>query len=657
MRAARSARPLPLAALSVLAALTVVAPETHAAAPADSTEPPQDAHVAALIDAARRAELSRHPHWRTLVHYKGGLSGLRSLVDDPRFFLAENGKHDPQAELEATIRAFFRPVAENEEHPICRFVARFEWLRETLAIDTSRLPLPGCPRFAQLMEEIRPESATLIFPTSHMNSPASMYGHTLLTIRTAFASDLLNYAVNYSAVTDETFGPLYILKGLLGDYKGYFSILPYYAKLQEYSDVDDRDIWEYPLDLSTEEVRRLLMHVYELQNIYSDYFFFSENCSYDLLFLLDAARPGLDLTDRCAWWVIPLDTIREVKRAGLVREALHRPSRSTKIKHLAALVGKRGRRDALGIARGDVDPEALATRDSARAETAGAGDAAVAWRAAVLDLASESLQYRYAKKEIAKATYQERFVRTLGARSRLGGPGDDASRRIPAPDRPDEGHHSNRASVGVGVDDERLFQEVRLRPAYHGLLDDDAGYKRGSQIVFAEIALRYEPGTGALRLASLDLIDIVSLAPRDDFFKHTSWKVRTDLFRRALRGGDYLVYRLNPGFGFTHESRLLGLCYALIETDLHVGGALDGSYSLGAGGTIGAVGNVTRWWKVQAFASDIYHGLGDSDNLVTVGLGQNLRVGADVSVAFEIAGRAGDHDDVLESVVRWNVFF
>ena len=33
------------------------------------------------------------------------------------------------------------------------------------------------------------------------------------------------------------------------------------------------------------------MHTYEMDKIYSDYYFFDENCSYDLLFLLDAARP------------------------------------------------------------------------------------------------------------------------------------------------------------------------------------------------------------------------------------------------------------------------------------------------------------------------------------------------------------------------------
>ena len=602
------------------------------------------------MDDARRLELHLDPYWRTLLHYKGGLFGFRSLVDDPRFFAAENGKHDSAAELEATIRSFFTPpgsVAAGEKHPICRFVARYNWLKDKLGIDPARLPLPSCAPFDALMESIQPQSVTLIFPTSHMNSPASMYGHTLITVRTIYDTDLLSYAINYSAESDETFGPFYIAKGLVGQYKGYFSILPYYAKLQEYSDVNDRDIWEYPLALDAGEVRRLLMHTYEMESIYADYFFFNENCSYDLLFLIDAARPGLHLTDETGWWVIPLDTIRELKRSGLVRDAVYRPSKSTKIHHLASLLPEERRREAVEIAHGRVEPAGLAQSgiDSPEAIT-------------TLDLASEYLQYQYAKKELSKEEYTPRFLKTLKARSELGEPSLSDDRQIAIPTRPDEGHHSNRFALGFGADDDRVFEEIRLRPAYHTLLDDDAGYKRGSQIIFGDVALRYYSTEGKLELEAIDIIDIVSIAPRDDFFKHTSWKIRTDLFRRSVRDDrDYLVYRLNPGFGLGYASRVLGLWYGMIETDLQIGGVLDPNYSWGAGGSTGVVKNLTDSWKIHAYGRDVYHLLGDEDNQLSYGIGQNLRMTADMSIAIELEASRNDHDSGLESVVRWNAFF
>ena len=612
-----------------------------------SAESSDDAYVLSLLEAAHRLELSKDPYWHTLLHYKGGLFGFRSLVDDPKFFLAKVGKKDSEAELDATIRAFFQPVVENETHPVCRFPARFDWLKEKLGIDESRLPLARCEPFEALIKQIQPNAITLIFPASHMNSPASMYGHTLLTIRTVAESDLLSYAVNYAAQTQETFGPLYIVKGLFGRYKGYFSILPYYAKLAEYSDVNDRDIWEYPLDLNAEEIRRLLAHVYEMQEIYADYFFFSENCSYDLLFLLDAARPGLDLTDHCAWWVIPLDTIREVKKSGLMRDAVYRPSRSTKVKHLVSLLPEDGRRNALRIADGTLEPEKLLKGETKTEE-----------KIKVCELAGEYLQYVYAKKELPESTYVPRFLKTLKARSALGLADDEEASRIPAPVRPDEGHHSNRLSLGFGVDEDRTFEEIRLRPAYHTLLDNEPGYKPGSQIVFTDFVMRYYSQDRKLELESVDLIDIVSIAPRDDFFKHRSWKFRMDFFRRDVRKDeDDLVYRLNPGVGRAYESRVLGLFYLMLETDFHVGGALDGGYSAGAGASAGLVKSLTRSWKVQLLASDVYHGLGDTDNLITAGLGQNLQIHPDMSVSMDLTGDWNDQNSGLEGVIRWNAFF
>lgn len=613
-------------------------------ATASSPAPLQESsYLTELLAAARHAELHTDPYWHTLLHYKKGTLGLRSLVDDPDFFAASNGKQDPQAELEGTLRAFFALAPAEGKHPACRFVARYHWLKQRLSIDESRLPNPGCEPFETLMEEIKPKSITLIFPTSHMNSPASMYGHTLISIETLHDSDLLSYAVNYSAFTDETFGPFYIVKGLLGMYEGYFSILPYYAKLQEYSDVNDRDIWEYPLDLSSEEVRRLMMHIYELEEIYSDYYFFTENCAYNLLFLLDAARPGLDLTDRGGWWVLPIDTIREIEKSGLILEATYRPSKSTKIKHLASLLPREGRRDARAIAEGRLAPEAVLEQAIPEEE-----------KATTLDLASELLQYRYMGKDLPKDTYQKRFLNSLRTRSTLGGSESEERSTIPPPPRPELGHRSYRLALGGGARENRTFWEMRLRPAYHDLLDDDAGYKRGSQIIFGEAVVRYDPEKEKARLHSFDLIDIVSIAPRDEFFKHTSWKVKTGFFRRTMDSGrDHLIYLLNPGFGRAYDGGIPGIAYVFVETDIHVGGALVDNWSGGAGASIGLIGNLAGGWKAHLCGRNIYYGLGDRDNRLEVGLGQNLTLGADRSIIADvmlIRERALDR-------VEWSILF
>ncbi|MEZ4647903.1 MAG: DUF4105 domain-containing protein [Candidatus Eisenbacteria bacterium] len=606
-------------------------------------------YVDTLIGRAEARELWNDPYWRTLVHYEKGLFGTRSLVDDPDFFASPRGKTDPRAELEATLRLLFQDPAPTDEgatgsagdslkvkSPICRFVARFEWLTEALDIDESRVPETRCEPFEDLYTAVGADAVSLIFPTSHMNSPASMYGHTLLTIGAASETSLLSHAINYSAVTNETFGPLYIAKGLLGLYPGYFSMLPYYAKLQEYSDVNDRDIWEYPLELGREEIRRLFLHLYELENINSNYYFFSQNCSYHLLYLLEAARPGLELTDRFGWWVIPLDTIREVQSAGLVGEPIYRPSKSTKVSFLAGLSSRTERHLARDIAKGGVSPseEPMLTDDGLPKDT----------RIRVLDLAGEYLQYIYAKGEVEQDAYVPRFLGTLRARSALGASGEWRY-SIPPPTAPERGHRSARIEAGTvfvrrgpgGHGPLDAFPIVAIRPAYHDLLDNGAGFKRGSQIVFAETGIRYDPRREKLRVEFFDAIDIVSLAPRDLYFHHTSWRIETGLVRRTDRsGGDPLVFHFGTGFGWAFEMPLLGLPYLMFDTESQFGGGLDPNYSLGAGGSAGVLGDFTSWWKFHLRGRAMLYRIGDEDDRLELEAGQSLITSTNTSLTVEV---------------------
>ena len=610
----------------------------------DSPASPSDpSYLRQLLQRADELDLHEDPYWHTLLHYKRGLFGLRSLVDDPKYFASSQGKKKPEEELRATLRGFFSPFDSTEiKHAVCRFPARLAWLTDELAIDHSQLPVPSCDAFEDFYQSISPQSASLIFPTSHMNSPASMYGHTLLTVQGTTGSELLSYAINYSAITTATFGPLYILKGLLGLYPGYFSILPYYAKLQQYSDVNDRDIWEYPLDLDAAEIRRMLAHVYELENIYANYYFFSENCSYDLLFLLDAARPSLDLTDQFGWWVIPLDTIRTVKQFGLATDAIYRPSKSTKVTFLADGLSKEQRNLVIDVVRGKRKADELAEPSADNESSTSNRNLSRDERIRMADLASEYLQYVYAKGQVSREEYVPRFLATLGVRSALG-VGEEWRYDIPAPARPDYGHRSSRLVVAGGVRDQTAFQELRLRAAYHDLLDAERGFKPGSEIVFLETSLRYYPKPDHFELERLDAIRITSIAPRTQFFKHTSWKVETGLLRRTRdTGRRVLVYGLNTGFGWAYGG-ILGLPHAMIETEAQVGGGLEHNYSLGVGASVGTVGNLIDGWRVQLVARAIFYRLGDEDDRYSVMLGQGIRLSTNWNLSI-IGERITEHD-------------
>ncbi len=600
-----------------------------------------------LLSLTEEQRLHEDPYWRILMHYKKGLRGDTSLIDDPAFFLAPDGKTNPASELKATLKAFFEEPTEGKPAAVCRFAARYEWLKERLSIDPSRLPVPDCASFEEFMRQTQPESVALVFPMAHLNGPASMFGHTLLTIETANKSKLLAYAVTYSAFANETFGPFFAVKGLTGLYPGYFSIMPYYAKLQEYSDIDHRDIWEYPLNLTKPEIRRMMLHIRELDHIASDYYFFDENCSYALYFLLEAARPGVCLTDGTRGWLIPLDSVRAIGRQGFIQGVAYRPSRTTKIKYLAAGLTDSEQDLAMGLAKGTVS-EVVMTGPAASSME----------KIKTLDLAGEYLQYLYTKGMMPQATYQERFIKTLKLRSQLGTVADDVTEKIPAPVQPDKGHLSNRLALGVGIKDHDAYWETRIRPVYHGLMDNDDGYVKGAQLIFTDLALRWYPEKHKVALQSLDIIDIVSLAPRDRFFHPVSWKITTGLTRITDEDErDRLVYQINPGGGMTFSTTHLGLLYAMLETGLNASGALEHGYALGAGGSAGMLTNVTPRWKTHLFARDIYYGLGDTFNAFEACLQQSFTLNPNQSVGLDIRRRKTRDLYETEAKLAWNLFF
>lgn len=615
-----------------------------------NVEASENTYLSELLKEAEQKQLHRERYWDVLLHYKKTFSGIKSLIDDPRFFLSPDGKKDPKAELEATISGFFEEETTGVEHPQCRFIARYAWLKEELMIDQAKLPHVECKAFKEALDLINPKSAVLIFPTAHMNDPASMFGHTLIRIDSDYQSKLLSYAVNYSANTEGASNTFtYALKGVFGFYKGFYSILPYYEKVNEYNNIDQRDMWEYRLNLSEEEVLRMVMHIWELKDIYSDYYFFDENCSYNLLFLFESARPTVNLTDKFGFWAIPIDTIRAVKKSGLIEAVTYRPSMATKIRYIASLLDSGSKRDALKVLNLEISPENIPSEDKGQ-------------KVKILDLDAEMIQYQFAKKKLTKDEYLRQFLAVLSARTVLG-KADDESYNIPDPPEPTEGHRSARLSVGLGLQSNSIlhnnvFQELRIRPAYHELLDNDKGYVEGSQIVFADFAIRYYFRDKKFKLQSLDLIDIVSLCPMDDFFKSFSWKISTGFDQKLFAGGkEHLIYRVNPGGGIALKNKFLGLCYLLFEGDLNMSDKYVHYYALGIGPSAGAIKTFNNFWKASLSGKALFYELGDKHKSYRVTLAQNFALSANNSLQVHLSREKTFHTYQTEIKCSWNIYF
>lgn len=607
-----------------------------------------------LIAAAKAKQLAQESQWHALLHYRPRLllPGVESYADDPAFFNAPDGKTNPQQELEATLAAFFSTLEEtpDQQNPQCRFIARYHWLKRALAFDPARLPEQPCRRYQEWRAALNPDALTLVFPAAYLNNPASLYGHTLLRVDARDQDErtrLLAYAINYAAATNETSGLAFAVNGIFGGYPGLFSISPYYAKVTEYNDLENRDIWEYELDFTPEEIERVLMHAWEVGPIRFDYYFFDENCSYHLLSLFDVARPQLRLTDRFPLWVIPADTVRVVtEEPGLLRRATYRPARTTILRHRARRLTEEQVRLAktLGLGTTPLGSEALATLTDAD-------------RARVLELAYEYLEYeRLRGRATGVQDAAPRLRQLLLARSRLT-VADEAPPPAPAV-RPDQGHLSARAGVRIGRENGRAFQELELRPAYHDLLDPEAGYNQGAAIAFLKVTARHRERDDRTRLERVDLISITSLAPRDELLKPLSWRVDLGYVRKRLATGeDPLVFRTSFGAGATWAAGDRSLLYAMAEGALDVSSRLDQGYALGAGPALGALYDVSERWRLQLEGRALRYGLGDAHSATEIVLNQRFALAPRIGLRLDFSHRREFSRLSREVGLSWNYYF
>lgn len=595
-----------------------------------------------LSDLLRKAEekqLYNEREWIVLLHYIPSGSGFKSLIDDPRFFLSPEGKKNPKAELESTLTALFKSEEKGDAHPKCRFIARYEWLKDKLNIDENIFSDIECREFNDAYKKVQPTTAVLIFPVAYMNNPSSMFGHTLVRIDGTYESKLLSHAVNYAAHVENA-GLLYPIKGIFGLYKGYFKVFPYYDMVKDYNDTEQRDMWEYSLNLSEKEVRRMFLHLWELRDIYSYYYFFDENCSYNLLFLLESARPSLHLTEKFNLWVIPVDTIRAVLDSGLVQDVVYRPAMATRIHYIASLLDRGEQKIASKIARGKLNPEEIPEEYK---------------KTDILNLAVEVIQYRYNKGLIKRDDYLKLFLGILRERSKLGNTkGGDY--KIPTPVRPEEGHFSNRVSFGIRNKKNDTFMELSYRPAYHTLLDPDEGFTEGSEIVFLNTSVRWD-FDGKVNLDRLDIIDIVSLSPRDMFFNPLSWKITTGFLMKNYYKGEQLVYQLNPGFGFSYRNRIMGLWYILGGVDLELGGEYKDNYALGTGIESGIIKKLTEFWKIGLSTGALFYGMRERFEEYKISAVQTFRLSQNNSINLFFTWVETFHIGETDVKINWNYYF
>ena len=609
-------------------------------------------------------EISAMQQWQHLLHYRSHsvLGFMESENDTDSFFVSSKGKTDLKAELKAEVELFSLNGQPDNESLQCRFPARYQWLKQFYPEWQDQ----SCSELDDWKAEVGAHKLTLIFPASYLNSPSSMYGHTLIRLdrEDETKSKLLSYSVNFAANADPTDNEfVFSYKGLAGGYPGVVSILPYYAKVNEYSHLEHRDVWEYQLNLSEQEVEQFVNHIWETKETEFDYFFFDENCSYRLLALLDASSERIDVAKNFSLKAMPIDTIRSLIEIDKVGAVEYRASSGVMLNQQQEQLTDTQKDWAKQIT------EAPALINSAEFNQLPEFE-----RAQILEVSISYLRYLVVKKKQNSPENRKKSLALLSARSKI--PVQDVFEPIVEPAiRDDEGHFTHRATVALGQQNNDEFIDLQMRMAYHELMDLPDGFIRGGQIEMGAITLRginkqarsgsKEDEAFAFQLQRFSIINILSLGSRDHFQQPISWRVNTGFDRFILEGSDLFAhldvgggYSFDVYFGGDQPATDLGQVYGLLEVRLKASGQFDDGYQLSAGAQVGWLYQGSQW-QMNVYGSWLPSVLGENfdyqDTVVALGskLDKNLQLRLEAKKQWLTASGNSIDGDSLSLGLNW----
>ena len=525
------------------------------------------------IVEANRLELATTPTWLALLHYKKEAISriVQSQVDGEQFFLSKTGKTDPKAELEADLRAFMRAPELN--HAQCRFPARWFWLKQQLSITPSQYDVV-CPKLEQWLEKTSADKLTLVFPAMYLNNPGSMFGHTFIRFDNTDKPILLSYTLNYAAKVDSGDGFMaYSYKGLSGGYNGVFGIRPYYETVQTYSNLENRDIWEYGLDYSQEEITQLRRHVWEVMDVQFDYFFLNENCAYRLLSLLDAVKAEAQLSSEDAFpvYAIPVDTVRALENKSLILSRKFRASLATQIEQNSQFLTSSLNETAIALADKNISFNEFKEHISDKEQ-----------QASVLNQTYALLQFR----EQDDSELATQLLSTLSTLPKS--PKQDYSGI-----EPEKGHDSVLAAIGAGEVRDKRNIRFQIRGSFHSLLDDPTGYLAGAEITSFDTELDWLTEDEKLQLEKFTFFKIAALAPIKRWQKPISWRFNISVDRTPINTTDTTLAFITSGSAGGSVKLAEVIYFALADVEINASKRYAKGYSslLGwSGGLVYAFG-------------------------------------------------------------------
>lgn len=554
--------------------------------------------LSTVMDATELEYLSSHKTWLKLGHYKASDSSQSSWISEVQsesFFLSSNGRTDPLAELRATLAEFAAPVGENaNEHAQCMFKGRYIWLSTQMKLADDVFPKVVCDDYVSWTGGEVITSISLLYATGYLGNPASYYGHTLLKFNSAnnTRSPLLDVSLNYGAIVPDGEGPIpYIFKGVTGGYDAGFTHIQYYFHNHNYGELELRDIWEYELDLSPDQVDLIMGHLWELLGKKYIYFFLRENCGYRMAEVLELIE-GIEIVPKERSWIFPQAVITNLSKSlingrSIVSSVKYHPSRQSRMYHRHNQLSSNEKGVVANIVK---DFELL--------ESQLYHQSSVYSKQAVLGVLHDYYQFIGKSDDDDSAKKAERII---AERFKL--PPGQVFTPAQGLNPPHLGRNPSFLQIG-SITNNKLGEgiSVRIRPSYYDALDAGSGHVVNSELKMLDAEFVYLDKR--LNLRQLDIISVEAVngaqtgLPGDN---GGSWRLKMGIEQQNLSCKSCLVARLQADKGFAKNigNTLLGVQF---------GGALQNNrYGYGAAYLKSSIFGNTKLSNKTNFKFEIEH--------------------------------------------------
>jgi hypothetical protein len=469
--------------------------------------------------------------WRALMKYERKNGRLQSPIMDSSFFLSKEGATNADEELRTELQTFSKLQPSSDQHPQCQYPARYELLRKKFSLAP---PVP-CPNFDSWRRSYGITRINVLYGSQFISTPTSAFGHAFFLIDSDTTREYLRATYNYGADIPEDVGIRLISDGIGGGFRGNYSVVPLYQRLHSYNDIENRDIWEYSLALSPDERDFIVKYLWEAQDKFAaPYYFLTGNCASEILETLNLARPGLHLKTSSPLFTSPQEIFRVLAQNDLVADVHFRPSLEKqldrKLRRLSA--------SQLQEFRNIVASPQETPHDATLAESI---------------LSFIQLQ-RVKNQGVTPDTLKQLERNALIARAEAGDvqPFRFAAQDWPAP--PHEAQGPQVLALGHAETTSGPVTSFALRPAFHDLMQTDAGFLDNSSIDI--LAVRGQiPTNGAPRLETLTLARIVNFREIKVYDPLAlSWIMEGKLVRNPYLPSSLRYYlNLSPEMGFATE--------------------------------------------------------------------------------------------------------